>query len=156
MTSSAHPDDVANRPPSEPAMSATPAVPKPEAAPAGPDIERLATNAARFIEQSGKAVAAYLKPFESGTAGRNDISDTMAVALTAIGKVAEHWMSDPARLAEAQSAISTPFLQLWAQTLRRMRGEAVEPVIVTRHGCREPDIEEASAFQQRDQGGGIA
>ena len=102
-----------------------------------PDIERLATNAARFIEQSGRAVAAYLKPFEQGDTGkiqRNDMSDLVAVALTAIGKVAEHWASDPVRLAEAQSSIATPFMQLWAQTYRRMLGEEVEPVVPVAKG----------------------
>ena len=53
----------------------------------------------------------------------------MVAAMGAIGKVAEHWMSDPARMAEAQAAIATPFLQLWAQTYRRMQGETVEPLV---------------------------
>ena len=99
-----------------------------------PDFERLAQNAARFIEQSGKALAAYLKPLETGEGAKSDMSETVAVALTSIGKVAEHWMSDPARLAEAQSAISTPFLQLWAQTYRRMRGETVDPIVPVAKG----------------------
>ncbi|MCX8255868.1 MAG: class I poly(R)-hydroxyalkanoic acid synthase [Beijerinckiaceae bacterium] len=103
-----------------------------EQAPPPPDIERLATNAARFIEQGGRALAAYMQPYQKGDAGeiqRNDFSDLVAVALTSIGRVAEHWTSDPARLAEAQAAIATPFLQLWAQTYRRMLGEKVEPVV---------------------------
>ena len=95
----------------------------------GPDIERLATNAARFIEQSGRALAAYLKPLENGSAKKDDGSDILAVALTSIGKVAEHWTRDPIRLAHAQSAIATPFLQLWNQTYRRMLGETVEPLL---------------------------
>ena len=94
-----------------------------------PDFEKLGANAARFFEQSGKALAAYLKPFETGEAKRNDATDTMVAAMGAIGKVAEHWMGDPARMAEAQAAIATPFLQLWAQTYRRMQGETVEPMI---------------------------
>ena len=148
MTSSAHLDDVKNPlipmpsvaakgAPGGPETSDKPASakPRPDAAPLNmPDFERLANNAARFIEQSGKAVAAYLKPLETGEGPKNDMSETVAVALTAIGKVAEHWMSDPARLAEAQSAISTPFLQLWAQTYRRMRGEAVDPVMPVAKG----------------------
>jgi len=105
--------------------------------PPAPDVERLATNTAKFIEQSGRAIAAYLKPFEEGDTGkiqRNDFSDLIAVALTAIGKVAEHWTSDPVRLAEAQSAIATPFMQLWAQTYRRMLGEEVEPIVPVAKG----------------------
>ena len=132
MTSSAHPDDAKNP------LIPAPIDPKATVAPLGaPDIERLATNAARFIEQGGRALAAYLKPFEKGDTEqvkKNDMSDIIAVALTAIGKVAEHWMSDPIRLAEAQSAIATPFMQLWAQTYRRMLGETVDPVIPVAKG----------------------
>ena len=94
-----------------------------------PDFEKLGANAARFLEQGGRTLAAYLKPFETGEAKRNDASDTMLAAMGAIGKVAEHWMSDPARMAEAQAAIATPFLQLWAQTYRRMQGETIEPLV---------------------------
>ena len=100
---------------------------------AGRDIERLATNAARFIEQGGKALAAYLKPFETSdptkAVGKNEMSDSIAVAVASIGKLVEHWTSDPVRLAEAQNAIALPFLQLWSQTYRRMTGEAVDPVV---------------------------
>ena len=124
MTSSAPSNDMRN-----PLIAAPPAAPASAPAPGLPDFEKLGANAARFLEQSGKALAAYLKPFESGGAKRSDSSDTMIAAIGAIGKVAEHWMGDPARMAEAQAAIATPFLQLWAQTYRRMQGETVEPMI---------------------------
>ena len=98
------------------------------------DIERLASNTARFIEQSGKALAAYLKPLESGDLRKNDVSDTLAVAIASIGKVVEHWTSDPQRLVEAQAAIAQPFLQLWSQTYRRMSGEVVAPIVPVAKG----------------------
>ena len=122
MTSSAPSNDMRN-----PLIAA----PSPASAPGAglPDFEKLGANAARFLEQSGKALNAYLRPFESGDAVRNDSRDTMVAAMGAIGKVAEHWMGDPARMAEAQAAIATPFLQLWAQTYRRLQGETVEPLI---------------------------
>ncbi len=123
MTTSG-PLDEGNTPPIPPVP------PQTGAPPTGlPDFEKLGANAARFLEQSGKALHAYLKPFETGEAKRNDATDTMIAAMGAIGKVAEHWMTDPARMAEAQAAIATPFLQLWAQTYRRMQGEKVEPLV---------------------------
>lgn len=94
-----------------------------------PNIEKLATNAARFIEQGGKALAAYLKPFESGEKPNTEISETVSTAITAIGRVAEYWMADPARTAEAQAAIAGPFVQLWMQTYQRMQGAKAEPVV---------------------------
>ncbi len=112
-----------------------PPAPKQPAAPAGngaggtPDFEKLAYNAARFIEQSGKALSAYLKPFETGEAPRSDMSDTLVAAATCVGKIAEHWMSNPGRLAQAQAGIAIPFVQLWGQTYKRLNGEAAAPVV---------------------------
>ena len=117
---------------------------------AGPDIERMATNAARFIEQSGKALAAYLKPLEGGDTKKNDASDTIAVALTSIGKIAEHWANDPVRLADAQSSIAAPFLALWSQTYRRMLGEAVEPVVPVAKGDKRYSAPEWSEMPLYD------
>ena len=111
-----------------------------------PDFEKLGANAARFLEQSGKALQAYLKPFESGGAKRNESTDTMIAAVGAIGKVAEHWMSDPARMAEAQAAIATPFLQLWAQTYRRMQGETVAPLVPLAKGDKRFSAPEWSSL----------
>ncbi len=154
MTSSANLDDPTTPAAPAPAAQASPAQASPAQAASlqnpvtaalgitgdaasSPDIERLATNAARFFEQSGRALAAYMKPFEKGDTGqmkRNDVSDLVAIALTSIGKVAEHWTSDPARLAEAQTAIATPFLQLWAQTYQRLLGQEAAPVVPVAKG----------------------
>lgn len=148
MTSSAPPNDEKNPliPMPAPLRKAAEEGEANGAAPNAPDFERLAQNAARFVEQSGKALAAYLKPFEDGQGPKNDMSEIVAVALGSIGKVAEHWMSDPARMAEAQSAISTPFLQLWAQTYRRMRGEAVDPVVPVAKGDKRYAAPEWNGF----------
>ncbi len=129
MTSSLHPDDARN--PLLPApLALKPTVVDVTIPPAfKPDIERLATNAARFVEESAKAMSAYLKPFENGEVKSPDMTDMITVAVTSIGKVAEHWVSDPARLAEAQGTLAGPFMQLWAQTFRRMRGEQAEPIV---------------------------
>jgi polyhydroxyalkanoate synthase len=45
------------------------------------------------------------------------------------GKVAEYWLSDPTRTIQAQSAITSNFIQLWSNTLRRFSGETPEPVV---------------------------
>jgi polyhydroxyalkanoate synthase len=147
MTSSAHIDQDVPADRAAPAAGAPPAQPQP---PNLPDFERLANNAARFIEQSGKALSAYLKPLETGDAAKEDMSETIAVALTSIGRIAEHWMSDPARLAEAQSSISTPFLQLWAQTYRRMMGEQVAPVVPIAKGDKRYTAPEWSGMPLYD------
>ena len=94
-----------------------------------PDFEKIALNTAHFIQQSGRALAAYFQPIESGQMPKNEMSEMLTSAAVSLGKVAEHWMSDPARIAEAQTAIAIPFLQLWGQTYRRLAGEKAEPVV---------------------------
>ena len=97
---------------------------------AAPDFEKLAMNAAKLIDQSGKALSAYFGPFEAAPTGqRNDVSDTLMSAAVSVGRIVEHWMSDPARLAEAQAAITIPFVQLWGQTYKRLNGEKADPVV---------------------------
>ena len=45
-----------------------------------------------------------------------------------IGRVAEYYMSDPQRAFEAQTALATQFVNLWASTLQRLQGEQAAPV----------------------------
>ena len=93
-----------------------------------PDFERLSLNLARLVDQGGKALAAYLKPFETGD-GKPDMSSEVANAVRSIGRVVEHWLSDPVRTVEAQTSLATNFLSLWAHTLRRFAGEKDEPIV---------------------------
>jgi polyhydroxyalkanoate synthase len=92
------------------------------------DLARIAYNLARLMEQGGKALAACLKPVESGEVGAG-MTPTVADAFRSFGKVAEHWLADPARTLEAQSALGREFLGLWAHTLRRLSGEAETSIV---------------------------
>ena len=101
-------------------------------APAGhpfplPDFEALSKNMGRLVEEAGKAVAAYMGPIEAGKTNP-DFADHVEDAVKTFGHVAEYWLSDPGRALEAQSALSSNFLSLWANTLRRFSGEPAEPV----------------------------
>ena len=93
-----------------------------------PDIERMTYNMARLFEEGGKALAATLKPPEPGES-KSDLSNEISNAVRSMSKVAEHWLSDPAKTVEAQSALVVSFLALLSNTLRRLSGEAAEPVV---------------------------
>ena len=93
-----------------------------------PNFERLAQNVSRMMQEGSRVMAAYMKPLESGEAP-NNASNEVVDAVRSLGKVAEYWLKDPARVLEAQAAISTKFIDLWGNTLRRMTGEHVEPVV---------------------------
>ena len=89
---------------------------------ASPTISR------ELVEHSGKALAACLKPGEAGDV-KSDMSTKVTDAVRSLGRVAEHWLSDPARTFEAQSALAVKFLGLWAHSLRRMSGEQEDPFV---------------------------
>ena len=93
-----------------------------------PNFERLAQNVSRMMQEGSRVMAAYMKPLESGE-NPNNASNEIVDAVRSLGKVAEYWLKDPARALEAQTAISTKFIDLWGNTLRRMTGEHVEPVV---------------------------
>jgi polyhydroxyalkanoate synthase len=90
------------------------------------DIEELARNVARMVEQGGRAMAAYLKPREEGRID-GDYSEVADVVKT-LGQVLEYWLSDPQRSLELQSSLGKAYLDLWASAVKRMSGEKVEPV----------------------------
>jgi polyhydroxyalkanoate synthase len=93
-----------------------------------PDFERLSYNLARLVEQGGRTLAAYFKPSESDEA-KSNVSNGVADALRSIGRVVEHWLSDPARTLEAQSSLTVKLLGLWVHSLRRMSGESEDPLV---------------------------
>jgi poly[(R)-3-hydroxyalkanoate] polymerase subunit PhaC len=90
------------------------------------DIEELARNVARMVEQGGRAMAAYLKPREEGRID-GDYSEVADVVKT-LGQILEYWLSDPQRSLELQSSLGKAYLDLWANAVKRMSGEKVEPV----------------------------
>ena len=72
-------------------------------------------------------MAAYLRPRETGEI-KATLTDEIGEMVRSIAHVAEYYMSDPARAIEAQTALTTQFIDLWAATLRRFQGAPVKPV----------------------------
>jgi poly[(R)-3-hydroxyalkanoate] polymerase subunit PhaC len=91
------------------------------------DLEELAKNLARMIEEGGKAMAAYMKPREQGHLEGEHAEFIDAVK--ALGQVAQYWMQDPQRATELQLALGRSYLDLWASSIRRLAGEPTTPVI---------------------------
>lgn len=113
-----------------------------------PDMEAMSLNAARLIEHGGKALAAYIRPIEEGRT-HPEVADNISDAVKTFGKVAEYWLADPQRAVHAQSALTTNFIQLWSNTLRRFSGEAPEPVVAADPGDKrfaDPEWKENPVF----------
>jgi polyhydroxyalkanoate synthase subunit PhaC len=92
-----------------------------------PNIEALSRNIARLFEEGGKVAAAFLAPRQSGEI-KSSFGDDISDAVATLGKVAEHYYSDPQRAFQAQASLSTQFMALWASTLHRLHGEQARPV----------------------------
>jgi polyhydroxyalkanoate synthase len=91
------------------------------------DVEAFSRNLARVIEEGGKALAAYLKPREEGKI-KSALPDEISEVVKTIARVLEYWLADPERSVELQTSLGRSYLELWAATVKRMAGEAAEPV----------------------------
>jgi polyhydroxyalkanoate synthase len=90
------------------------------------DPEAFARNLARAFEEAGNAASAYLKPRESGKRPF-DFGDTFVDAAKTLGRVGEYWLSEPAKVLEAQNRLLTSYAGLWATSLQAMMGLPVAP-----------------------------
>ncbi|RAI33801.1 class I poly(R)-hydroxyalkanoic acid synthase [Rhodoplanes elegans] len=100
---------------------------QPDVGPSTVDIEKLATNVARIMEQGGRAIAAYMKPREEGKI-HDEPPQQVVDIVTTFGKVMEYWMRDATRTIDLQTSIGHAYLDLWATTMRRLAGETSPPI----------------------------
>src|SRR4029453_14297509 len=92
------------------------------------DPEAFAMTLARALETSGQALAAYLKPRESG-----EITDRppgeLAEVIKTFSVVAEYWLGGKKRGGGLKIKIGQAFLDLLGSGVRRLAGEPAEPAI---------------------------
>ncbi|HET9716726.1 MAG TPA: class I poly(R)-hydroxyalkanoic acid synthase [Pseudolabrys sp.] len=93
------------------------------------DIEVLSRNVARLVEESGRALSAFLKPREEGKI-KGGLAFDIADAVKTLLRVVEYWTSDPQRAVELQTSLGRAYLELWAAAARRLAGEQAQPVAV--------------------------
>jgi len=90
------------------------------------DVEKFAHNAARMLEEGGRALAAYLKPREEGRV--DDQYAEVTDVVKTLGQVADYWLRDPQRALELQTSLGKAYLDLWGNAVKRMAGEPVAPL----------------------------
>src|SRR4030088_3422708 len=86
------------------------------------DPEAFALNLARAMESSGQALAAYLKPRESGEL-KNKPPSELGEVIKAFSAVAEYWLTDNERSAELPMKIGKGDLGLWGSSMRPLLGQ---------------------------------
>jgi polyhydroxyalkanoate synthase len=92
------------------------------------DAEAFAMNIARAMESGGLALAAYLKPRESGEV-QDKPPNEVAEVIKTLTAVAEYWLADNQRASDLQTKIAKGYLDLWGSSMRRMVGEEAMPAI---------------------------
>jgi polyhydroxyalkanoate synthase subunit PhaC len=92
------------------------------------DADAFAMNLAHALESGGKALAAYLKPRESGEVKDNQPTEMTEVIKT-LTAVAEYWLSDNERSSDIQTRIAKGYLDLWGSAARRLAGQEAMPAI---------------------------
>jgi polyhydroxyalkanoate synthase subunit PhaC len=92
------------------------------------DPEAFAMNIAKAMENSGRALAAFLKPRDNGEP-QDKPPNEIAEVIKTFSAVAEYWMTDNARSSDLQTKIAKDYLDLWGSSVRRLAGEVVQPTI---------------------------
>jgi polyhydroxyalkanoate synthase len=92
------------------------------------DPEAFAMNIAKAMENSGRALAAFLQPRDNGEPIDKPPNEIAEVIKT-FSAVAEYWMTDNARSSDLQTKIAKDYLDLWGSSVRRLAGEVVQPTI---------------------------
>src|SRR6202045_2567507 len=113
------------------------------------DVEEFSRNLARLIEESGRALAAYLKPREEGRKS-NELAEEVGEVVKTLGQVAGYWLEDPQRALEAQNRLGKAYLDLWAAAAKRLTGEEIAPVVTPEAGDKRFADPEWSSNQYYD------
>jgi polyhydroxyalkanoate synthase subunit PhaC len=114
------------------------------------DVEAFSRNLARLVEESGRALAAYLKPREEGQKHSSQMAEEIAEVVKTLGRVMEYWLSDPARTLELQKRLGMAYLELYQSAAKRLSGEATAPVVEPEKGDRRFADPEWSSNQYFD------
>jgi len=107
--------------------------------PTGFDPAVLARNLTRIGEESGKAIAAWLRPREGDTRLFEPPVEAIA-ALKALGRVGAAWLREPERFFIAQRKLLSDYSDAWTNAIRRWSaGPSQPPAPVADKRFRDPD-----------------
>ncbi|MEZ5901156.1 MAG: class I poly(R)-hydroxyalkanoic acid synthase [Hyphomicrobiaceae bacterium] len=90
--------------------------------------EELVCNALGLFAEWARAMSGLLARSSASGDAQAAVRDLYS-ATGALGEIADFWMSDPARMMAAQSALYMSYVELWSASMRRALGEDVEPVV---------------------------
>ncbi len=90
--------------------------------------EEFTRNMLKLFEEGGRVVSTYLERPDSRMSPYSAASE-LTEATKTMSEIAQAWMSDPTRLAEANASLMRSYMELWNNSIRRFMGEDVKPVV---------------------------
>ena len=97
------------------------------------DPEEFSRNMLKLMEGGTRAMTDLLERADAKPSPFSPASE-MAIATETMTKLAEKWLSDPVKLATAQSELYASYASIWTNTVKRMMGEQVAPVAAPEPG----------------------
>jgi polyhydroxyalkanoate synthase len=91
------------------------------------NAEELGLNLLRLFEQGGRVLTEFIERADTKV-GPYSAAAEITEATNTLSDLTRHWLTDPARFAEAQGSLMRAYADLWHNTLFRMLGQEVEPV----------------------------
>jgi len=92
------------------------------------DPQEFAANMVKLVEESAKAMSVMMSHKPDQSSGPMSTANELTAASKTMTDIAQRWMTEPQKLVEAQSDLMQEYVDLWANTTRRMMGEEVEPL----------------------------
>jgi len=91
------------------------------------DPEVFARNMLRLVEEGTRAMTDLMERNDAKP-GPFTPAKELQQATEMLTGLAQNWMADPVKLAEAQAKLYTAYSEVWTNTMKRMLGEEVKPV----------------------------
>ncbi len=92
------------------------------------DPEEFARNMVRLMEVSSKAVSTLMGRPDAKVSPYSAAGEVSSAA-GVLNDVAKMWLNEPQHLAEAQTKLMIKYGELWNNSIRRMMGEPVQPLV---------------------------
>ena len=113
----------------------------------GNQFETLTRNMIRLFDEGTKVIFTLAE--RSNGNGPYSMGSEVNEAAKTLGEIAQHWISEPGKLAAAQSELFNDYAELWGRSFRRFFGEEVEPVVTPEPGdnrFKDPDWSNSQFF----------
>jgi len=97
------------------------------------NAEELSLNLLRLFEQGGRVLSEFIERADTKS-GPYSAAAEITEATNTLTDLTRLWFADPARFAEAQGSLMRSYADLWNNTVMRMLGQEVTPVVVPEPG----------------------